>query len=233
MTIANSRKPKSAMPEAELLKGRDDLLVDFDRGVTVFNEFVNGCRNLHDVGKAITVFGSARLGEEHRFYQMAREVGRAFAEAGYAVITGGGPGLMEASNRGAKEAGGLSIGCNIILPHEQEPNPYLDLCLEFEYFFVRKVMLVKYSHGFVFLPGGLGTMDEMFETLTLIQTGKMERFPMVAMGTDYWIELLDFVEKAMLKEGTINTGEVTVHQTDDAPDAARYVAEMIENNRLS
>ena len=232
MTIANSRKPKSAMPEAELLKGRDDLLVDFDRGVTVFNEFVNGCRNLHDVGRAITVFGSARLGEEHRFYQMAREVGRAFAEAGYAVMTGGGPGLMEAANRGAKEAGGLSIGCNIILPHEQEPNLYLDRCVEFDYFFVRKVMLLKYSVGFVFMPGGFGTMDEVFETATLIQTGKMSEFPMVAMGTDYWAELIDFIQKAMLTEGTIKADEVEVHQTDSPADAVGYISKMVKPVQL-
>lgn len=221
---------RSVEPESELLQGADDLLVDFDRGVTMFHEFVSGCRALSDVGRAVTVFGSARFDENHRYYKLARDVGRAFAEAGFSVITGGGPGIMEAANRGAMEAGGLSIGCNIVLPQEQGPNPYLDRCLEFYYFFVRKVMLVKYSHAFIFMPGGLGTMDEVFETLTLIQTGKMKKFPAVALGTDYWLELLDFVEKAMLKEGTVERGEVSVHQTDSPLEAVQFVEEVLENH---
>ncbi|MGB5551968.1 MAG: TIGR00730 family Rossman fold protein, partial [Thermoanaerobaculia bacterium] len=146
------------MPEAELLRGSDDLLADFDRGVTVFNEFVTGCRNLYDIGTAVTVFGSARFDENHRYYELARQTGRDLAEAGYTVLTGGGPGIMEAANRGAQEGGGLSVGCNIALPHEQAPNRYLDRCLEFDHFFVRKVMLVKYSSAFVFMPGGFGTL---------------------------------------------------------------------------
>jgi len=218
------------MPEAELLRGSDDLLADFDRGVTVFNEFVTGCRNLYDIGTAVTVFGSARFDENHRYYELARQTGRDLAEAGYTVLTGGGPGIMEAANRGAQEGGGLSVGCNIALPHEQAPNRYLDRCLEFDHFFVRKVMLVKYSSAFVFMPGGFGTLDEMFETITLIQTGKMERFPLVAMGQDYWDELLDFVQKRMLREKTINEGEVAVFGTDSPAEAVSHIDSVVKNS---
>jgi uncharacterized protein (TIGR00730 family) len=218
------------MPEMELLRGSDDLLADFDRGVMVFREFVTGCRNLYDIGTAVTVFGSARFDENHRYYELARELGRELAGAGYTVVTGGGPGIMEAANRGAQEAGGLSVGCNISLPHEQIPNAYLDRCIEFEHFFVRKVMLVKYSSAFVFMPGGFGTLDEMFETITLIQTGKMERFPLVAMGQDYWDELLDFVRKRMLRERTINDGEVAVFGTDTPSVAVSHIDSVVKSS---
>lgn len=217
--------PKSLAEEA-LLRGADDLLVDFDRAVHVFNEFVTGCRGLYDIGPAVTVFGSARFEDGHRYYELAREVGKALAESGYAVVTGGGPGVMEAANRGAKEAGGLSIGCNIVLPHEQEPNPYLDRTLSFDYFFVRKVMLVKYSLAFVLMPGGFGTLDEIFETGTLIQTGKMKQFPMVAMGSDYWQALLEFIRETMVREGTIDEGEVPALVTDDVKEAVRHIDEL-------
>ena len=191
-----------------LLRGSDDLLVDFDRGFRVFQEFVGACRALYDVGPAVTVFGSARFPEDNRYYQQARELGRELAHRRYAVITGGGPGIMEAANRGAREGGGLSIGCNIVLPHEQMPNPYLDRSLSFDYFFVRKVMLVKYSLGFVLMPGGYGTLDEIFETVTLVQTGKIRHFPIVAMGCDYWQGMLDFISETMFREGAAAEGEV-------------------------
>ena len=220
---SNSRRA-----DVELLNGPDDLVVDIARGEKVFEEYINGCRQLHDIGRAVTVFGSARFGEDHQYYVLAREVGRELARHGYTVLTGGGPGVMEAANRGAQEAGGMSVGCNIILPHEQEPNPYLDRCVEFDYFFVRKVMLLKYSVGFVFMPGGFGTMDEVFETATLIQTGKMNSFPMVAMGTGYWAELIDFIQKAMLAEGTIRADEVEVYQTDAPSDAVNYINDMVK-----
>jgi uncharacterized protein (TIGR00730 family) len=222
------RTASSRPADVELLSGPDDLEVDIARGEKVFEEYINGCRQLHDIGRAITVFGSARFGEDHQYYILAREVGRELASTGYTVVTGGGPGVMEAANRGAQEAGGMSVGCNIILPHEQEPNPYLDRCVEFDYFFVRKVMLLKYSVGFIFMPGGFGTMDEVFETATLIQTGKMNSFPMVAMGTDYWAELIDFIQKAMLAEGTIRADEVDVHQTDSPVDAVAYINKMVK-----
>ena len=224
-----TKKNDFVMPEAELLRGSDDLLADFDRGVTVFNEFVTGCRNLFDIGTAVTVFGSARFDEDHRYYKLARQLGTALASAGYTVLTGGGPGIMEAANRGAQEGGGLSVGCNILLPHEQVPNDYLDRCVEFDHFFVRKVMLVKYSSAFIFMPGGFGTLDEMFETITLIQTGKMERFPLVAMGQDYWDELLDFVQKRMLKEKTINEGEVAVFGTVSPAEAVAHIDNVVRD----
>ncbi|MFN6195909.1 MAG: TIGR00730 family Rossman fold protein, partial [Planctomycetota bacterium] len=160
------------------------------RVVRIGAEFIKGFRALHFLPPCVTVFGSARFREDNRWYGMARDVGAGLARAGFTVMTGGGPGIMEAANRGAREAGGLSVGCNITLPHEQKHNPYLDRFVEFRYFFVRKVMLVKYSYAFVVLPGGFGTMDELFEAATLIQTRKIEDFPLVLMGTEYWRPLL-------------------------------------------
>ena len=165
----------------------------------------------------VTVFGSARFPETHRYYALGREVGRRLAEAGFTVMTGGGPGIMEAANRGAREGGGASVGCNIELPHEQKPNPYLDLFVEFRYFFVRKVMLVKYSTAFVCLPGGFGTMDEIFETATLIQTGKIRGFPLILVGRDYWAPLLDFIAGTMVRESTVSAGEAQLLTVTDDP----------------
>jgi uncharacterized protein (TIGR00730 family) len=200
-------EPRSLADEA-LLRRSEDLLEDFDRGFQMFREFVGGCRALYDIGLAVSVFGSARFDEGHRYYRLARDLGRELARRRYSVVTGGGPGIMEAANRGAREGGGLSIGCNIILPHEQEPNPYLDRTVTFDYFFVRKVMLVKYSVGFVLMPGGYGTLDEIFETVTLVQTGKIRHFPIVAMGRDYWQGMLDFISQTMFREGAALEGEV-------------------------
>jgi uncharacterized protein (TIGR00730 family) len=211
------------MKDRELLSTSDDLLVDFDRGVRMFNEFVRGCRGLHDLGPAVTVFGSARFGEDHRYYKLARETGRALAEAGFAVITGGGPGIMEAANRGAREGGGESVGCTIVLPEEQEPNPYLDRQIEFDYFFVRKMMLRKYSQSFVCMPGGIGTMDEIFETGTLVQTRKVPAFPIVVMGYAYWEPLRTFLRTTMFGEGTLTEGEVVPHYTDDPAQAVACI----------
>ncbi|MHC4948150.1 MAG: LOG family protein [Planctomycetota bacterium] len=227
--MPNHHAPGPLIPEQELLRGAGDLLEDFDRGFRFFKEFVNGCRQLYDVGRAVTVFGSARFDEQNRYYEMARELGRALAEAGYAVITGGGPGIMEAANRGAREAGGVSIGCTIELPHEQESNSYLDRVIDFDYFFTRKVMLVKYSCGFVAMPGGFGTLDEVFETLTLIQTEKIERFPLVAMGTDFWAALGDFRD-AMVRNGTIDDGELDVFRTDSPATAVSHIDAMVRGN---
>ena len=225
--MKNQFQDKELLAEEAFLRGADDLLVDFDRAVKVFNEFVSGCRGLYDVGPAVTVFGSARFKEDHRYYQMARELGRELAEKGFAVITGGGPGIMEAANRGAKEAGGISVGCNIELPMEQAVNPYVDITLDFDYFFVRKVMLVKYSSGFVFMPGGVGTLDELFETLTLVQTGKMKTFPCVAMGEAFWRPMVDFVVESMHREGTIQPGEVEVETSDSPADVADYIRDKV------
>jgi uncharacterized protein (TIGR00730 family) len=183
----------------------------------IAREFFYGFRRLHFVGPCVTVFGSARFGEDHRYYALARALGRRLAEDGFTVMTGGGPGIMEAANRGAQEAGGRSIGCNIELPHEQRPNPYLDDFITFRYFFVRKVMLVKYSYAFVALPGGFGTLDEVFETATLIQTGKIQEFPLVLMGTDYWRPVLDFLHDRMVPAGTIASDDFARILTTDSP----------------
>ncbi len=215
------------MTEREFLSRSDDLLVDFDRAVHMFNEFVTGCRALFDLGPAVTIFGSARFDEDHRYYQLARDTGRALAEAGFTVITGGGPGIMEAANRGAKDAGGVSVGCTIVLPEEQEPNPYLDREIEFDYFFVRKVMLLKYSRAFICMPGGVGTLDEIFETGTLIQTGKVPAFPIVVMGYEFWEPLRAFLRGTMFKEGTITEGEVTPFYTDLPAEAVAHIQEAV------
>jgi uncharacterized protein (TIGR00730 family) len=193
---------------------------EFVRVLRIGAEFVRGFRALHFVGPCVTVFGSARFDAEHRYYRMARQVGQRLAEAGWTVMTGGGPGIMEAANRGAKDVGGRSIGCNIVLPMEQVPNPYLDRMVEFRYFFVRKVMLVKYSVGFITMPGGFGTLDEIFETATLMQTGKIQGFPLVLMGRDYWRPLLDFLDGTLVNEGTISPGDLDALIVTDDPDEA-------------
>ncbi|MGH9317303.1 MAG: TIGR00730 family Rossman fold protein [Thermoanaerobaculia bacterium] len=182
-------------------------------------EFVKGFRALHFVGPCVTVFGSARFLEGHAYYALARAVGGRLARMGFTVMTGGGPGLMEAANRGAKEAGGRSVGCNIVLPTEQKLNPYLDRSVTFQHFFVRKVMLVKYSYAFVVLPGGLGTMDELFEALTLIQTRKIESFPVVLIAKDYWRPLQNLLNE-MVRVGTIDAGDLDLLLFTDSVDEA-------------
>lgn len=187
-------------------------------------EFVRGFRALHFLGPAVSVFGSARLGDGHPYYTLGREVGARLSEAGFAVMTGGGPGLMEATNRGARDAGGLSVGCAIQLAHEPEPNPYLDVAVNFHYFFVRKVMLVKYSVGFVLLPGGLGTLDELFETATLIQTRKIRDFPLVLLGSEFWTPVVDMLRDNLLAAGTISESDVErLFITDDPRAAAAHL----------
>ncbi len=190
----------------------------------IFLEFIYGLQALGTLGPCVTVFGSARFPEEHRYYKLARELGRRLAEEGFTVMTGGGPGIMEAANRGARDAGGLSIGCNIELPSEQELNPYVDRFVEFEHFFVRKVMLVKYSQAFVVMPGGFGTLDEVFETLTLIQTNKIESFPVIAMGGEFWGALTGFIRDTMVVEGTISASDLSlIHLTDSVGEAMEVI----------
>jgi uncharacterized protein (TIGR00730 family) len=212
--------PAAASDEGRFLAGPQSRLAELLRLVRISLEFLRGFRKLHFVGPCVTVFGSARFHEEHPYYALARELGRRLARSGFTVMTGGGPGIMEAANRGAKEAGGRSIGCNIRLPREQSPNPHLDLMVEFRYFFVRKVMLVKYSYAFVAFPGGYGTMDEIFEAATLIQTGKMKDFPVVLMGRDYWEPLLSFLENTMLPAGTIEPRDLERILVTDSPEEA-------------
>jgi uncharacterized protein (TIGR00730 family) len=219
--------------DSELLKppveGEDFTTTDTWRVLRIQSEIVKGFDELAHVGPAVAVFGSARLPEHNRYYQLARETAYWFAKAGLAVITGGGPGIMQAANQGAKEAGGLSIGCNIELPYEQKANPYLDVHIDFRYFFVRKLMLVKYARAFVILPGGLGTIDELYEALTLIQTGKIHRFPVILMGSDYWQGLVDWMEAKMLGEGMIDPMDLKLLQiTDDPKQAVAIVKGTIE-----
>ncbi len=203
--------------EFPLLEGPGSRLSEMLRALRIFAEFIRGVRALHFAGPCVTVFGSARFREDHRYYRLAREVGQHIARAGYAVMTGAGPGIMEAANRGARDVGGRSIGCAIRLPLEEEHNSYLDRYVEFHYFFVRKVMLVKYSQAFVVLPGGFGTMDEIFETATLIQTRKIERFPLVLMGAVYWQPLLCYLREVMARAGTIGAEDAVLFVLTDSP----------------
>jgi len=214
--------------EQQFLKSGRERGDDLESAVRIFLEFLRGFEEIQLDAPCVTVFGSARYGEDHEFYQLAREVGAGLAKAGFAVMTGGGPGIMEAANRGAKEAGGYSIGCNIQLPREQTPNPYTDRFVEFEHFFVRKVMLVKYSSAFVILPGGFGTMDEAFEVMTLMQTDKLEDFPVVALGGDYWQELSKFMVDTMLAEGTICAEDLElITPADNAADAVQAIIDAV------
>ncbi len=206
-----------------LLEGPQARRRDLSLVLKAIRDFVRGFRTLSFVGPCVTVFGSARFQEGHPYYDLGREVGRSLSHLGFTVMTGGGPGLMEAANRGAKDAGGRSVSCNISLGAEEAPNPYIDASVTVRYFFVRKVMLFKYSYGFVALPGGFGTMDELFEALTLVQTGKIKSFPIVLMGTDYWKRLFHLVQN-MVDEGAISPGEIdTWLATDDVDEAMAHI----------
>lgn len=200
-------RPEALRSERRLLDGPYSRISEFLRVVRIGVEFIRGFRALHFLGPCVTVFGSARFDEQHRYYQLAREAGREIARLGFVVMTGGGPGVMEAANRGAKDVGGCSIGCNIVLPQEQQANPYLDKLVTFNYFFVRKVMLVKYSQAFLIFPGGFGTLDEAFEAATLIQTGKIMRFPLIFVGVDYWQPLFDFLRNTLIPAHSIHADD--------------------------
>ncbi|NIP83606.1 MAG: TIGR00730 family Rossman fold protein [Gemmatimonadetes bacterium] len=187
-------------------------------------EFVEGFDTLADLGPAVSIFGSARVGPDDPWYAAAEETARRFVDRGFGVITGGGPGIMEAANKGATEAGGPSVGCNIELPFEQGMNRYVKTAVNFRYFFVRKTMFVKYAEGFVIFPGGFGTMDELFESLTLIQTGKVRNFPVVLMGTEYWGGLADWLKQRMVAEGKIGPDDLELlFLTDSAEEAVEHV----------
>ena len=195
--------------------------------VSILREFIRGFRKLHFVGPCVTFFGSARFQEDHPYYEAARELARRIGQVGFSIMPGGGPGIMEAANRGARDVGARSIGCNIVLPHEQKPNPYLDVSLTFERFFVRKVLLVKYSICFVVMPGGAGTLDELFETITLIQTGKVKDFPILLYGRDYWGPMLQQIDR-MVAEGTIGRKELEfVFVADSVEEATELLQDRL------
>jgi uncharacterized protein (TIGR00730 family) len=206
--------------ERSFLRGPRPRSVELLEALRIFAECVKGFRRLHFVGPCVTVFGSARFKEDHPYYALARELGKKLAEAGFTVMTGGGPGIMEAANRGAKEGGGYSVGSNITLPVEQKPNAYLDRWVEFRYFFVRKMLLEKYSYAFVAMPGGLGTLDEIFETSVLVQTGKMQSFPLVLMGKSFWTPLVDYLRGGLLAAATIDSADVDRFLITDSPEEA-------------
>ncbi len=217
--------------DLRLTEGPNPFLRERRRAFRIFREFLRGFRTFHTIGPCATVFGSARFKEDHRYYELAREAGRQLARAGFVVMTGGGPGVMEAANRGAKDVGGPSVGCNIELPHEEQHNPYLDRWVEFRYFLVRKMMLIKYSYAFFAMPGGFGTMDEVFETATLMQTKKIGSFPLVLMGTEFWEPLFDFIRESMVREGTIHENEyLPMLLTDDFDEAIEFAVRGAEEH---
>jgi len=210
-----------------LRRTQETLITDVS---LIASEFLAGFQDVQRIDRpAVTIFGSARVKEGSATYEAARVTARLFAEAGLAVVTGGGPGTMEAANRGAKEGGGLSIGFNIMLPHEQGLNPFCDISRTFKHFYVRKVMFVKAAEGFVIFPGGFGTMDELYESLTLIQTGKIGSFPVVLFDSDYWGEMLDWVREEMLADGLVSPGDLELlHVTDEPQEAVQRIVEMID-----
>jgi len=205
--VVTARHRWKLFEDRHLLEGPRPWRVEVSRLLRIMLEFVRGFLAFHYVGPCVTVFGSTRFTADHPHYERARSLGSALASIGFTVLTGGGPGIMEAANRGAKEAGGRSLGCNIVLPQEQVPNQYLDKFVTFHYFFIRKVMLIKYSEAFIFFPGGFGTLDEAFEAATLVQTGKIVDFPIVFVGTDYWSPMFDFLKNRLMTEGTIDRAD--------------------------
>ncbi len=214
----------------ELSKSPDLMLArDSWRVFRIMGEFVEGFEALASQGPCVSIFGSARVGPRDPMYQLCVDTACAMGKAGFGIITGGGPGMMEAANRGAREAGVASIGCNIELPFEQGTNPFVDLAIDFRYFFVRKTMFVKYSDGFVIFPGGFGTLDELFEALTLIQTGKVQNFPVVLFGRAYWSGMLDWLRDTMLREGKISAADLDqLCVTDDPAEAVEFVLHRFE-----
>ncbi|OLC03049.1 MAG: Rossman fold protein, TIGR00730 family [Gemmatimonadetes bacterium 13_1_40CM_4_69_8] len=235
MAQRSSGSPRISVTEDERLltatpsERRAFTRTDPWRVLRILGEFVEGFDTLSDVQNAVTIFGSARTPADDLYYDKAVETARLLAREGFPIITGGGPGVMEAANRGAQEGNGLSIGCNIELPFEQGTNAYVERAIHFRYFFVRKTMFVKYSTAFVVFPGGFGTMDELFEALTLIQTGKVKHFPVVLFGADYWSGLVEWLRERVAGEGKINTADLELfHVTDDPMDAVRRILKARE-----
>ncbi len=214
--------------DVSLLKSDEGTWLNLTRAIRMGWELFCGFNKMRKIGPCVTVFGSARFDKQHDYYKLANAVGCELGRSGFSVMTGGGPGIMEAANRGAQEVGAHSVGCNIKLPVEQIPNKYLDTRAEFHYFFVRKIMLIKYSSSFIIMPGGFGTMDEVFEILTLIQSAKISRFPLVVMGSKYWSELLKFLETSMLAEHTIDIKDIQSLYVTDSPSAAvKYILKSL------
>lgn len=213
--------------DIKMLEGPHTRFTELKFAVKVLFEFIKGFRKLHFVGPCISIFGSARFEESHPYYQQAKKMGAMVSKVGFTVLTGGGPGIMMAANQGAKEAGGKSVGVNIELPFEQKSNPYLDIWVDIKYFFVRKVLLFKYSFGFVVFPGGFGTFDEMFEALTLIQTKKMPWFPVVIVGVEYWEKLKEQIHVMNLQNTISPEDENLFLVTDDLDEAVRYIQEKL------
>lgn len=202
----------------------------------IMGEFVKGYENLNKIGPCVSVFGSARLTPDNKYYQLAEEVAKEITDYGYGVITGGGPGIMEAANKGAYDNGGCSVGINITLPFEQESNSYIDYDknINFDYFFVRKVMLVKYSQGFVVMPGGFGTLDELFEAITLIQTSKIDTFPIILVGSEYWSGLLDWIKNTLIEEKMISPEDIDLfHVVDSAKEVMKILNDFYAEVNLS
>lgn len=217
--------------EKYFLSGARSRWQEFKYTCGIFKQFIKGFRALHFLGPTVTVFGSARFDEQNVYYIMARQVSAELARRGFAIMTGGGPGIMEAGNRGAKDVGGISVGCNIILPHEQKENPYLDKLVTFDSFFVRKELLRKYSFAFVVLPGGFGTLDEFFETVTLIQTGKIEKFPIVIMGTEFHQDIKAHIER-MEREKTISKEDLNLFLfSDDVEEVVEHISHFAKEHK--
>jgi uncharacterized protein (TIGR00730 family) len=221
--------------EALLVRSPRPEFLDSDpwRSLRILAEFVEGFDALAAVGPAVSVFGSARISRDHPNYDAARRLGGMLAAAGFAVITGGGPGIMEAANRGCHEAGGLSVGCNIELPDEQGLNRYVDLGIEFRYFFARKTMFVKYADAFVIFPGGFGTLDELFEALTLIQTKKIRNFPVILIGSEYWAGLIDWLRGTLLEHAAVRPEDIDLLRVTDDPEEACRIIDAYTNDRRS
>jgi len=212
------------------LEGPKSRTYELRFAYNVFSQFIKGFRTLHFVGPCITIFGSARFKEDNPYYAAAREFGKRVAALGFTTMTGGGPGIMEAANRGAYENGGMSVGCNVVLPHEQMENPYLTKSITFEYFFIRKTMLTKYSYAFIIMPGGFGTMDEFYEIITLIQTKTVIQFPVVLYGKNYYKLLIDHI-RSMAAQGTISDEDMKlVLLTDDIDEAMEHITKYISTN---
>ncbi len=222
-------KSPSDISEKLLIEGKRSPWLDLWRLAKIAWDFGKGFHVFRHLGPAITFFGSARFREDHRYYRMARVTARLLARYGFSIMTGGGPGIMEAANRGARDVKGVSVACNITLPMEQKPNDYLDRFVEFNYFYVRKVMLMRYSCAFLALPGGFGTLDEISEAITLMQTKKITAFPVVLMGIDYWRPFKDFIQGTLMQSQTISEADLDlIYFTDDPPDALSYIARYAE-----